>query len=464
MDRTVRFAAVLLPIFLLIACGNQGDDASHQVAPENILIAEQPAVHGWMELVLPDGAPGLLCTDDESAWLLLEGSVLMQFREMTGTWRCFDLDDAGTVRDMVTNDGKVYLLSDPSLLIFDGDNLARVPLPEGIVPRYLGVSESVALLAENGTIAVLSPEMEFELTAPSEPLEVSSDLFRTGGDWAYLSSDGILNLVDTEIGLWRSEEVPFGEEILLAADGSSLFIGTEGSVYRRTAPEQWEEICSGKLYSSGLVLRDEGVAFASSLEHMIAGRPAIDPLVLQSLGMGEPIWAMDESGVLAWSELGTVETRLPMYEMERIECNLAGQNGGTGYGSGEDISPVNIAVSGVFRIYESVSSRPDPFTEFPPTRRDLRRSLEDLAIEELHLVGITIDPFGGDQAMVEDANGVPYILYENTVLANNTHIAEITSNEVIVVQEVAVGIGEDGVEPTSIPTIYSMRLHEEGGL
>jgi Tfp pilus assembly protein PilP len=125
---------------------------------------------------------------------------------------------------------------------------------------------------------------------------------------------------------------------------------------------------------------------------------------------------------------------------------------------------VDIAVSGVFRIYESVSSRPDPFTEFPPTRRDLRRSLEDLAIEELHLVGITIDPFGGNQAMVEDANGVPYILYENTILANNTYIAEITSNEVIVVQEVAVGIGEDGVEPTSIPTIYSMRLHEEGGL
>jgi Tfp pilus assembly protein PilP len=117
----------------------------------------------------------------------------------------------------------------------------------------------------------------------------------------------------------------------------------------------------------------------------------------------------------------------------------------------------------VFRIYESVSSRPDPFTEFPVSRRDLRRNLSDLSIEELHLVGITLDPFGGDQAMVEDANGVAYILNEGTRLANNTHIAEITSNEVIVVQEVTVGSTADGGTVTTIPTIYSMRLHEEGG-
>jgi hypothetical protein len=464
MNRTARFAAVLLPVFLILACGDQGDDVTQRAAPENILITEQPVVHGWMELVLPDGAPSLLCTDDDCTWLLLEGGILMQFRGSAGIWRCYDIDEAVTVSDMAASNGRVYLLSDPNLLVFDGYELVSVEIPEGLSPAALEASGTAALLGEDGTVAVLTDEYLFETMDPPEPLEVGSDFYRAGEDWAFISVDGVLHLVDTANGLWRFEEIPFESEHVLAADGSALFLGTEGSVYQRTGPGQWDEICTGKLYGSGLVLRDEGIAFASDLDQIIAGRPSIDPLGLFTERTGQPVWALDASGVLAWAELGSVETRLPLYEMERIECNLAGQTGTTGSGSGSGIEPMDIAVSGVFRIYESVSSRPDPFTEFPPTRRDLRRALEAIAIEELHLVGITLDPSGGDQAMVEDINGVPYILYEGTELANNTHIAEITSNEVIVVQEVAVGTGGDGGEMTSIPTIYSMRLHEEGGL
>ena len=66
--------------------------------------------------------------------------------------------------------------------------------------------------------------------------------------------------------------------------------------------------------------------------------------------------------------------------------------------------------------------------------------------------------------MVEDVNGVPYILYVNSELANNTRIAEITANEVIVIQEVTVDYGPERGGTASIPTIYTMRLHEEGGL
>jgi len=165
-----------------------------------------------------------------------------------------------------------------------------------------------------------------------------------------------------------------------------------------------------------------------------------------------------------WSGLDQVETRLPDYDLARIELSLAGQSAGQPPSGATGVAASGVAVSGVFRIYESVSSRPDPFTEFPAARRDLRRPLADLSIEELHLVGITLDPSGGDQAMVEDANGVAYILQEGTVLANNTHIAEITSNEVIVVQEVTVGSAMQDGSTTSIPTIYSMRLHEEGGI
>ncbi len=146
-----------------------------------------------------------------------------------------------------------------------------------------------------------------------------------------------------------------------------------------------------------------------------------------------------------------------------IRYRMAGQTG-TGSTGGSGIGTADISFGGVFRIYESVSSRPDPFSEFPLTSRDLRRSLSDLTIEELHLVGITLDPTGGDQAMVEDANGVAYVLNEGTELRNNTHIAEITGNEVIVVQEVTVGTEDDPGGTTMIPTIFSMRLHEEGGL
>ena len=149
--------------------------------------------------------------------------------------------------------------------------------------------------------------------------------------------------------------------------------------------------------------------------------------------------------------------------MQMIRYRVAGQTGG-GASGGSGVASADVSFGGVFRIYESVSSRPDPFSEFPLSSRDLRRSVGDLTIEELHLVGITLDPTGGDQAMVEDANGVAYVLKEGTVLRNNTHIAEITGNEVIVVQEVTVG-AEDGLGgTTSIPTIFSMRLHEEGGL
>jgi hypothetical protein len=464
MNRTARFAAVLLPVFLLLACGNTGEEATNRTEPGNVLITEQPVVRGWMELVLPDGAPSLLCTDEDCAWLLLEGGILMQFSGEEGIWRCYDIDETVAASDMAASGGKVFLLAGHALLVFDGDELASVAVPEDLVPVAVEADGQVALLCDDGTVAVLTDDYGFETVAPAEPLEVGSTFLRAGEDWVFVSSDGVLQLVDTGMGLRRFEDIPFETDCVLASDGSCIFLGTEGSVYRRSGPGQWDEICSGKLFETGLVLRDEGVAFAGDLDRMIATRPAIDPLGLFAEKSGEPVWVLDTSGVLAWSELGSIETRLPLYDMERIECNLAGQTGSSGTGLDEEVEPMDIAVSGVFRIYESVSSRPDPFTEFPPTRRDLRRSLDEIAVEELHLVGITLDPTGGDQAMVEDVNGVPYILYEGTELANNTHIAEITSNEVIVVQEVAVGTGGNGSETTSIPTIYSMRLHEEGGL
>ncbi|MCD6588990.1 MAG: hypothetical protein J7K88_10625, partial [Candidatus Fermentibacteraceae bacterium] len=175
------------------------------------------------------------------------------------------------------------------------------------------------------------------------------------------------------------------------------------------------------------------------------------------------VWSISNGGIAVWTEIGSVETRLPEADMQMIRYRVAGQTGG-GASGGSGVASSDVSFGGVFRIYESVSSRPDPFSEFPLSSRDLRRSIADLTIEELHLVGITLDPTGGDQAMVEDANGVAYVLKEGTVLRNNTHIAEITGNEVIVVQEVTVG-AEDGLGgTTSIPTIFSMRLHEEGGL
>ena len=193
--------------------------------------------------------------------------------------------------------------------------------------------------------------------------------------------------------------------------------------------------------------------------------PSFEPSRLFAMSsFQQPVWAIDDLGITVYTGLGSVETSLPYYETQRVSCSMAGQSSSGNQGSSESVNDIIQAGGATFRIYESVSIRPDPFTEFSTEGRDARRTLDIISVEEFRLIGITLDPVGGDQAMVEDGIGVPYILYEGTVLANNSHVAEITSNEVIVIQDVIVDYSARGGGETTIPTIYSLRLHEEGGL
>jgi len=457
-------AAVLLPLALVAAaCGPRSGGQTAALGTE-VRVAEAPPVFGWMDVSLPGGAPAALVPDDSGAWAVYDGGVILRCDLTDGRWRSYSLGPvASHVVSAAAAGGALYVLSDSSLVCFrECAQAVATPLPEGFAPRSAGLAGSdIALLGSDGQVAV-GTQGGFDVRRPDSPLHPTSGLYRVGPDWVF-ATDTLLVRYDPSVGLWQTERLP-SRGLLCAADGRIL-LGSEGRVLRRTGPGAWEDVCEGRLFASGMVLTPSGICMASDPSVNIAPAPSVDPDMLAGGGSGGvPVWAADSLGLLAWSTLGTIETRLPGYDLQRIECTMAGQGGTPASGGTASVTPVLAAASGAFRIYESVSSRPDPFTEFPARRHDLRRPLSEIAVEELRLVGVTLDPVGGNQAMVEDANAVPYILYVGTELANNTRVAEITSNEVIVVQEVTVDYGPDRGGEASIPTIYSMRLHEEGGL
>lgn len=459
MSKTVTlFAAAVTLLLLTPGCGEGGEEVSG-VSNGTVTVLEPEPIAGWLSVDTP-GRVTAMAAHEAGAYMLGESGLLLAWSRETGAWTPSWIEGAEDAFDIVLLEGEPVLLTPGSVVTVSQGEGTIHPLSGGAVP--------IDAAAAEGQLAVLYPDGSLELNPQTgspgffEPGEAApvGGLARSGPDWAWLNDDGTLTLLDTGVGLRRVETLPdgitviaSGEDGLLAGDGSTVFL--------RTAPDRWVQCSRGGLQAAGLVVNDQGV-FPGEIDEPLAGRIPGDPTGICASGDG-PVWALTESGLSVWAGMDQVETRLPSYDLARIQCSLAGQTGSQPAPGAPGVSSSSVSVSGVFRIYESVSSRPDPFTEFPAARRDLRRPLEDLTIEELHLVGITLDPSGGDQAMVEDANGVAYILSEGTRLANNTHIAEITSNEVIVVQEVTVGSSVEGGAVTSIPTIYSMRLHEEGG-
>jgi hypothetical protein len=404
-------------------------------------------------------------TGENTAWLLFDGGNLLRFSTQSGRWKSYTLDGIGDLIDFQLCGESPVLLTSTEIHIFDEEKAETVsePLPEGFSPMELTISgEDLAILGTTGRIAVMGDE-GLELYQPTEEVAPLGGLCRIGPDWIYLQEGGGLVLFDPSVDLWQYEESPEGD--MLAASSNILFIGHNDSVLVRTSPGQWQFHAQGRLYDGGLLLTDGGISSVMSPGELLAESPAFIPSALLAMEyFSEPIWAVDDMGMTVYSGLGMVETSLPYYETQRVSCSMAGQSTGGMQGSPASVSDMIQSGGGTFRIYESVSIRPDPFTEFSTETRDARRDLETISVEEFRLVGITLDPVGGDQAMVEDGIGVPYVLYEGTVLANNSHVAEITSNEVIVIQDVIVDYSARGGGETTIPTIYSLRLHEEGGL
>lgn len=459
-------ASILLLAIAATGCGPR-PGADQAAVDEPVVLVEGPEVSGWMDVSLPGGAPAAFACDAEGAWACFDGGIVLRCSLADGgRWSSFDLGDAEMiVIDAASDGGRLLMLTSAGLVEFEGtgEEASVVAVPEGFVPVSMAIGAGgTALLGSDGSIAVMTGD-GFEVARPAAPRSPVSGLVRFGPDWAYLASDSTLTRYDPDVALWQEEEAPCTGTLAVMDD--RLCIGGPGSVLRREAAGEWTEAFPGHLCRGGFAITDAGVVGCSSPVEPIATAPSTVPDLLCRSGEAGPVWAVDESGVLAWSDIGGIETRMPAWDMQRIECIMAGQTGtGSAPPSTPGMTPLLTAASGAFRIYESVSSRPDPFAEFPPRRRDLRRPLGEIAIEELHLVGITLDPVGGNQAMVEDASGVPYILYVNSELANNTKVADITSNEVIVIQEVTVDYGPERGGVASIPTIYSMRLHEEGGL
>ncbi len=454
-------------VFLVSGCGESTDDATatvdHPVV--SITVVSSSDVYGWIEMTLSQAPPIMAEAGEDNAWLLFEGGTLLRFSRIDGKWKAYCLEDVSTVLDFDLVGEIPAFVTESEYVVFNyntGEALSE-SLPEGFYPMELKISNTdIAILGTDGDLAIRE-EDGFTVYSASEQLNPRGDLQRIGPDWIFSLEGGGLALFDPSVALWQFEDSPDGE--ILASSDNILFIGFQDTIYVRTSQGEWNYHSDGRLYDGGLVLAENGISTVMSPGEIIAEAPSFEPARLFAMrDFREPVWAIDDLGITVYTGMGSVETSLPYYDTQRVSCSMAGQNTHGMQGSSESIEDIIQAGGGTFRIYESVSIRPDPFTEFSTEGRDARRNLEIISVEEFRLVGITLDPVGGDQAMVEDAIGVPYILYEGTILANNSHVAEITSNEVIVIQDVIVDYSARGGGETTIPTIYSLRLHEEGGL
>ena len=467
--RVHRLTTLTVFLFLLLAAGC-GEEPAEQETTEagtvTVEIAEQPPVIGWLDVVMPSEAVSMDAFG-ENLWILTSEGIVMRWNTADAEWSAVEsdipLESTDFAFEITASENGSAVLSESSVVIFTGDEVSEFAFEDGCDPEALCSFENnaIAVLFSDGSVSLVS-ETAIEMLQIVEPAEktVTGSFTQEENILAWLNTDGTMSRFDVTESLLTEMTVPENATDITLEDGE-LFASDGSFVYRANTDGEWVEHCNGSITGDNLIYTDLGIASLSSVDPVTAGLPG-EPVKTCQLEDGT-IWSITSGGVAVWAELGCVETRLPDADVQMIRYRMAGQTGG-GSANGSGIAASDASFGGVFRIYESVSSRPDPFSEFPLSSRDLRRPLEVLTIEELHLVGITIDPSGGDQAMVEDANGVAYVLNEGTVLRNNTHIAEITGNEVIVVQEVTVGTEDTPGGTTSIPTIFSMRLHEEGGL
>ena len=457
-------AAVAL---MFSGCGERTDEAAETTDDSgvSITVVSSSDVHGWIEMTLSQAPPSMAEAGFDNTWLLFEGGTLLRFSGMDGKWSAYSLEDLSNVIDFDLIGETPAFITESEYLVFNHNSCDAVSeaLPDGFSPMELEISnDDIAVLGTDGDLAIRE-EDGFTVYTASENLNPYGNLQRIGPDWIFRLEGGGLALFDPSVALWQFEDSPEGD--ILASSDNILFIGVNDTIYVRTLPGEWNYHSDGHLFDGGLVLTENGISTVMSPGEIIAEPPSFEPTRLFTMSsFQQPVWAIDDLGIAVYTGLGTVETNLPYYETQRVSCSMAGQSSTGMQGSAESVNDIIQAGSATFRIYESVSIRPDPFTEFSTEGRDARRSLDVISVEEFRLVGITLDPVGGDQAMVEDGIGVPYVLYEGTVLANNSHVAEITSNEVIVIQDVIVDYSARGGGETTIPTIYSLRLHEEGGL
>lgn len=457
-DLTLTTATVLLSLLLLAAAGCGGADpaTAGEDHGTSVVFMESEPVTGWLDVLLP-GAPVAMDAGQEDIWIITESGTAMCWNSCDSRWSSAEVPSAFDVS--VTGQGPAILTPD-GLTLLSGGEMTTFGFDGSSEPLSIsGTDGGPVVLFADGTLARWSEDGREDLVEPSER-QPSGSLCTGNGKIAWMNEDGTVSVFDTEDGLLTEYVLPEGTTRIDLLDGN-LYSSGEDGISIMAEDGTWEHAYSGTLAGSGMVASQDGFSLLDDGSEVTSGLP-FEALQTACLSDGT-VWALGETSLSVWAEIGSVETRLPEADILRLTYRMAGQTG-QGDGSGSGVVSSGASLGGVFRIYESVSSRPDPFSEFPAASRDLRRPIEELTIEELHLVGITLDPSGGDQAMVEDANGVAYVLREGTMLRNNTRIAEITGNEVIVVQEVIVGSEDDLGGTTSIPTIFSMRLHEEGGL
>ena len=476
MNLKYQYSAIALTfIFVFIflpACTEESADRSisHEET-YTIQYVERTESSGWIELLLSEAVPDFIDTGNKTAWLYFEGAGMLCFSADESMWYSYSINNISNVVDFIVFNDVPIAVTPTHFITFDleDDNYYETTFPGDFRALSFGVGDGdFVVLGSEGEIA-LHDEGAFEISVPDEVLSPEGSITACGPDWVFPLDDGRFALVDPSVNLWRFIEIPFEESQIFSLN-ETVYVSSLDSIFVMSFTSegyvQWDYHCDGLLYSSGIVLSEVGLKAIEDPTVVLAERPSITPYHICSMGdYNEPLWAMDDAGVIVYAQRGAIEASPPDYETHQVSRALAGQQivpeDSVAVATVEDMI---FAASGAFRIYESVSTRPDPFTEFDISGRDIRREIEDVSIEELRLVGVTLDPIGGDLAMTQDGAGVSYILYEGTELANNSRVAEITSNEVIIIQDVIVDYGPASGGETTIPTIYSMRLYEEGGL
>lgn len=462
----------LIVSLLFVACTDESADSS--LLPEEvntIQYVERTETSGWIELLLSETVPDFMATGDNTAWLYFKDAGMLCFSMEESAWRSYSVSDIGNLIDFIVFEDVPIAVTQNGLIRFNPDNNSyhETSFPSDFLAVSFGVGDDdFVILGTEGEIAVKAGDT-FEIFRPDEILSPEGTITACGPDWVFPLEDGRFALADPSVNLWRFIDIPF-ENSHIFSHNTKVYASSSDSIFVMGSTSeghtQWSFHCSGLPYPSGMVLNETGLTTIENPAEVLAERPSIIPLHICFMAdYKEPIWAMDDTGVIVYAKRSTVEAQVPDYEMHQVSRSLAGQSivqeDSIAVATVEDMI---LAASGAFRIYESVSTRPDPFTEFDISGRDIRREIEDVSVEELRLVGITLDPVGGDLAMTQDGMGVSYILYEGTELANNSRVAEITSSEIIIIQDVIVDYGPASGGETTIPTIYSMRLYEEGGL
>lgn len=346
-------------IFLMVAgCENeQVEDDSAVSATVQVQIAEQAPVSGWLEVGLPS-EPIIMDSFGNDLWILTVDGYLMKWNNELQEWSAVETDNPLFASDpafsLSASNGVVALLNKSALFTFRENQVVEFVFTQDVEPLSIcAVDDEFAVLFADGSVSLTSGS-DLNQIVSSVGKAVVGSFCTDSENLAWLNQDGTLSLFNisesflSEISVPDSTvEINLAESLILAGDGVciSSYNGIDG----------WDSYTQGRATGDNLVYTLDGIKEFNDPNSLTAGLPMC-PVKTCILSDGS-IWSLSDGGLTVWAEIGSIETRIPDADIQMIRYRMAGQTGSST--SGEGIETSDISFGGVFRIYESVSSRPD---------------------------------------------------------------------------------------------------------